>query len=77
MPDQAETRATSPSLTATVDRDGRFRMDDVPAGTYSLDVLFARDEAGVLLNHRMHVPPTERDSSAQPVDLGTLTLQKR
>ena len=33
MSDQAETRATSPSLTATIDRDGRFRMDDVPAGT--------------------------------------------
>ena len=63
-------------LMATVDRDGRFRMDDVPAGNYSLNVRFDRDEAGHLGNHRVHVPPTEGDSLAQPVDLGTLTLEK-
>jgi hypothetical protein len=76
MSDQAETRATGPSLTATIDRDGKFRMDDVPAGDYSLSVRFERDDAGHLWNHRVHVPPTEGDSSAQPVDLGTLTLEK-
>jgi RNA polymerase sigma factor (sigma-70 family) len=75
-PDEAETRATSPSLLASVDRDGRFRMDDVPAGNYSLSVRFDRDGAGHLWNHRVHVPPMEGASSAQPVDLGTLTLEK-
>ena len=78
MPDEAEaeTRATNPSLMASVDRDGRFRMDDVPVGNYSLSVRFERDGAGHLWNHRVHVPPTEGASSAQPVDLGTLTLEK-
>ena len=77
-PDEAlaETRATSPSLMATIDRDGRFRMDDVPAGNYSLSVRFEPDNAGHLWNHRVHVPPTEGASSAEPVDLGTLTLEK-
>ena len=60
-PDEAEaaTRATSPTLMATIDRDGRFRMDDVPDGNYSLSVRFQRDAAGHLWNHRVHVSPTE------------------
>jgi len=77
MFDEAEPRATSPTLTATVDRDGGFRIDDVPVGTYLLRVRFDRDGAGRLVNHRFAVPPAQGDSSAQPVDLGTLTLQKR
>ena len=74
--EEAEARATGPSLMATIDRGGRFRMDDVPAGNYSLSVRFDRDGAGHLGNHRVHVPPTEADSSALAVDLGTLTLEK-
>jgi protocatechuate 3,4-dioxygenase beta subunit len=75
--DAAETRAASPYLTATVDRDGTFRIDDVPAGKYSLSVQFQRDGAGHLRNHRFEVPSTEGDSIAKPVDLGMLRLEKR
>ena len=46
-PTQPE-RADGPYLTATVDRDGKFRIDDVPAGHYSLSVRFDRDDAGRL-----------------------------
>ncbi len=63
-------------MTATVDRDGKFRIDDVPAGNYSLSVRFQRDDAGHLFNQRFAVPPTKEGVSDQPVDLGTLTLQK-
>jgi len=75
--DAAETRAGRPSLTATVDRDGTFRIDDVPAGEYSLSVQFQRDGAGHTRNHRFEVPSTEGDSTAKPVDLGILRLEKR
>ena len=67
--------ANGASMMATVDREGRFRMDDVPAGNYSLDVRFWKNEAGHLWNHRVHVPPTEGATLAQPVELGTLALQ--
>ena len=71
-----ESPATGPSLTATVGRDGKFRIDDVPAGNYLLSVRFQREDAGHLFNQRFAVPPTKAGESAQPVDLGTLTLQK-
>lgn len=74
--DVSEERADSPYLTATVDRDGRFRIDDVPAGRYLLSVRFDRDDAGRLDNHRFAVAPTKEGASPQTVDLGTLTLQK-
>jgi RNA polymerase sigma factor (sigma-70 family) len=76
MSDEAKTQATGPYLTATVDRDGRFRVDDVPAGTYSLSVRFDRDQAGRLRNHPFQVPPPTGESPARPVDLGKLTLDK-
>ncbi len=71
-----EKREDRPFMMATVDRDGKFRIDDVPAVQYSLRVRFDRDGAGRLDNHRFAVPPTNEGVSAQPVDLGTLTLQK-
>ena len=45
--DATEDRAAGPYFTATVDRDGKFRIDDVPAGDYSLSVRFQRDDAGI------------------------------
>jgi hypothetical protein len=74
-----ETRETSPYITASVDRDGRFRLDDVPAGHYSLSVRFDTGPgraAGRLFNHRFEVPSLEGDLAVQPVDLGTLRLEK-
>ncbi len=74
--DAAEARTPSPYFTVTVDRDGKFRIDDVPAGSYSLNVRFQRDDAGHLQGHRFDVHPANGDLSEQPVDLDVLTLEK-
>ncbi len=65
--------------TATVDRDGRFRIDDLPAGDYGLSATLDREGGAELRlsNHRFTVPPAKEGVPAQPMDLGTLTLQKR
>ena len=68
---------TSPYFTVTVDRDGKFRIDDVPAGDYSLSVRFMREDVGHLSDHRFRVPALEGDAAGRPVDLGTLKLEKR
>jgi hypothetical protein len=69
-------RADGRAVTATVDRDGRFRMDDVPSGEYMLRVwLIEGDDFGHLDSHRFSVPPTN-EGDAEPVDLGMLSLQK-
>jgi hypothetical protein len=74
----ADSRSAKPYFTATVDRDGRFRIDDVPPGDYSLRVDFMRDNAaGQLRNHRFKVPSIEGPSASQPVELGVLRLDKR
>jgi beta-lactamase regulating signal transducer with metallopeptidase domain/protocatechuate 3,4-dioxygenase beta subunit len=77
MPEAAERRANWPYFTASVDRDGRFRIDDVPAGRYSMDVSFMREDAGQLRNHRFDVPPLANDRAEPPIDLGVLRLEKR
>ncbi len=59
---------------ATANRDGRFRIDDVPAGEYSLNVSFVRNEAGHLRDYLFVVPPADTASAGQPVDLGALRL---
>ncbi|WP_159452171.1 M56 family metallopeptidase [Singulisphaera sp. GP187] len=77
QPDAAEAGVAGPYLTASVDRDGHFRIDDVPVGTYSLSVRFDRNGAGQLLNHRIEVPAQAGDVAVQAVDLGVLKLEKR
>jgi protocatechuate 3,4-dioxygenase beta subunit len=74
---EQDQRADRPSVTATVDRDGKFRMDDVPAGQYLLRVWFIEGhDPGHLDNHPFVVPPTQEGEPGKPVDLGTLTLQQ-
>ena len=70
---------TAPYLTASVDRDGKFRIDDVPPGEYRLAVRFDRneDDAGRLFNHAFKVPPPDAAPDARPIDLGTLRLKTR
>lgn len=65
-------RRESPSLRATVDRDGSFRIEDVPAGVYKLEVLFTQDAPGRLAEHIVEIPDA---ADATPVNVGTLTLQ--
>jgi protocatechuate 3,4-dioxygenase beta subunit len=82
MPEAAERRANWLYFTASVDRDGRFRIDDVPAGSYSLEVWFMRtaqqsDDAGQLSHHRFVVPSLASDRAEPPIDLGVLRLKKR
>ncbi len=76
MSDENELRV-EPYLTATVDREGKFRIDDVPAGHYSLTVRFNREHEGWYGEARLNVPPTQGDAAVKPVDLGVLKLEKR
>jgi uncharacterized GH25 family protein len=69
-------RKTSPYITASVDRDGSFRIDDVPPGTYRLSVRFDQHAAGRLRNHRLSVPAIEAEQADEPLDLGVLTLER-
>jgi hypothetical protein len=75
-PVAAGDRADSPFFRVSVDRDGKFRIDDMPAGDYAMTVRVDRDDPGHLRNHRFHVPPVEGDPAAHPFDLGTLKLEK-
>ena len=72
-PARDEDQATGPYLTATVDREGRFRIDDVPAGSYMLSIHFHRGDMGFPGVLRFAVAPSE----GPPIDLGTLKLQRR
>jgi hypothetical protein len=66
----------SPYITATVDRDGSFRIDDMPGGVYLLNVRFSQDAAGSLANYPLLVPPAEGEAAERVIDLGVLQLQR-
>jgi len=76
-PADHETRATVFNLCATVDRDGKFRIDDVPEGDYVLDVQFHKDGSGSLRDYRLTVPSSGRKGVTEPIDLGTLRSENR
>lgn len=60
---------------ATVDRTGKVRFDDMPAGEYTLSVRFNENPAGRLFGYRFTVPPMTESRVDEPLDLGALTLQ--
>ena len=64
-------------IDATVGKDGSFRIDDAPAGDYSLRVLFTNNQRLFLVNHQFTVPAPAGDLAAKPIDLGVLKLEKR
>ena len=68
-------REASPHFTASVSRDGTFRLDDMPAGDYSLSIRFSRNAAGRLPNYGFSVPPMEGNRSGEELDLGVLALE--
>jgi len=68
-------RRTNPRFTATVARDGSFRIDDVPPGRYVLNVRFSEHAAGRLTGFRFTVPEAGEAQHGQPIALGVLTLQ--
>lgn len=69
-------RPDSPQIYASVARDGSFRIDDLPEGKFKLGVRFENGAGGLLVNHAFAVPAAKGPGEA-PVDLGTLTLDKR
>ncbi len=70
-------RDESPYITATVSRDGSFRIDDVPAGQYTLRVRFDQHEAGTLNGYEFEVPKLKSGSENMPVNLGDLQLNAK
>ncbi len=68
-------RDASPYFTATVDRDGTFRIDDVEPGNYVLSVRFSNHAAGRLSGFRFSVSAADDIASAPPLDLGLLQLE--
>jgi carboxypeptidase family protein len=66
----------SPYFNASVDRDGNFRIDDVPPGEYALSVNMSERPIGRLRDYAFSVPAAEGDSAHEPVDLGVLTLER-
>ncbi len=72
----AEPSETSPYFSATVGRDGSFRIDDVPAGDYALTARFFQHGEGLFWSHRFQVPPAAADPKAEPLDLGMVKPRK-
>ncbi|EMI55252.1 carboxypeptidase regulatory-like domain-containing protein [Rhodopirellula sallentina] len=75
-------RSRVPRYRATVASNGRFRIEDMPAGRYRLSVRTFDQSGFSLSNHRFKVPPIEtsgnkNSSPAEPFDLGELFLQRR
>jgi uncharacterized GH25 family protein len=65
------------NFSASVDRNGAFRIDDVPPGEYTLGFMLVGRPSGLRLKDRhISVPPIANTSSDQPFDLGTHTLEK-
>jgi hypothetical protein len=71
-----ELRDTSPYIMATIGRDGSFRIDDMPAGDYTMSIRFDRDPVGSLGEYRFVVPPADAANPDRPHDLGMLRLER-
>ena len=59
---------------ATIDRDGTFRLDDIPAGPYLMNARFQRGGVGQLVGHPFTVPAGDDGPADPPVDLGLISL---
>jgi hypothetical protein len=69
-------RDASPYFNASVHSDGKFRIDDMPAGDYELSVFPDEHITGMVRRHQFTVPPTEGERSDEPFDLGQIRLEK-
>jgi protocatechuate 3,4-dioxygenase beta subunit/uncharacterized GH25 family protein len=73
-------RASGPYILATVDKDGSFRIDDVPEGDYSLSVRIDGPNGAVapgqISNYQFQVPAADASKRGQEVNLGVLRLGK-
>jgi hypothetical protein len=68
---------SSPNFTATVDRDGTFRFDDVPPGNYTLGMHFHQQQPapGRLGQYKFTVP-SGSDVTSEPIDIGVVQLER-
>jgi hypothetical protein len=60
---------------ATVDDNGNFSANDVPAGQYKLSVGFGKSARGEFSSFPVTVPAINEKLSQRPIDLGVLTLE--
>jgi uncharacterized GH25 family protein len=65
----------SPNFRVSVDRDGTFRIDDVPPGSYTMNIDFQREgpAAGQLRDYKFTVPDGANDPTSE-LDLGLIEL---
>lgn len=68
-------RASLPYARATIDSDGKFRIDDMSAGEYDLSIRFSKHSAGQL-RKRISIPEIKGELTDRPHDLGTLLLEE-
>ncbi len=70
-------RSEFPYITASIARDGTFRIDDVPEGDYVLSVLFTQPkyDVGMIRALRFTVPADDKAPTSEPIDLGRITLE--
>ena len=70
-----EIRRTSPSYIATCDAQGRFRLDDMPAGDYWLNARFhERPNVGMLQQFKFTVPEINA-KNGEVLSLGDLQME--
>ena len=75
-PDSENPEAEMRRYTASINQDGRFRVDDVPPGEYTLSSGLSNEFApGRLIDMRFTVPSEKIRPLSQPLDLGILELQ--
>jgi uncharacterized GH25 family protein len=68
-------RDSTPHFWASAGSDGTFRIDDMPAGNYSLSVRLDGNVRLSLPELRFTIKPMKNGRSDEPLDLGDLTLE--
>ncbi len=66
---------SNPYHWASVDRTGKVRFEDMPAGVYMLSIRFEQNAPGKLHGYRFTIPPMAEPRTDEPLDLGVLTLE--
>ena len=68
-------RETMPYFHASADKDGSFAIDDVPPGSYQLNVWLEQQQGPRRpIQHLVTVPAGEAEQADAPVDAGEISL---
>jgi uncharacterized GH25 family protein len=68
-------RETAPYFNASADKDGNFTIDDVPPGSYQLNIWLQQQQGPQRpANHHVTVPAAEPGQADAPVDVGGISL---